>query len=324
MIIQGEGRPPRTVWQVSGGPGDRDYSDIFLKYGVALIGPGDAGRWRPDREDYEFEGGFVRRFASEVQLGDVFLLRTGISKVRAVGIVASEYLYLPQFDDVNGWDLQHVRRVRWCELPSTYDFGLAIFGANPPRLSKLASPEIVDYASRFVDSPPTNWQSASLPILPSEEPFLECPPSNLQDLIAQVHDLTGLYWEKENFGSLPTEDELIAHYVVPFLRKLGWPVENIAVKWRHIDVTVFRALPRSPETCQFIIEAKRLGSGVEGALEQAKGYLKDLGVEREIVVTDGVRYRMYKGSNNFAHIAYANLDRLKLSANTLFVRMSRH
>ena len=323
MIAQAKAAEQRNVWQVSGGPANRDYSDIFIKYGVALIGPGDAGRWRPDREDYEFEGGFVRRFASEVQLGDIFLLRTGISKVRAVGIVASEYLYLPQFDDVNGWDLQHVRRVRWCELPNTYDFGLSVFGANPPRLSKLASPEIVDYASRFIDSPPTNWQSASLPILPSEEPFLEYPPSNLQDLIAQVHDLAGLYWEKENFGSLPTEDELIAHYVVPFLRKLGWPVENIAVKWRHIDVTVFRALPRRPETCQFIIEAKRLGSGVEGALEQAKGYLKDLGIEREIVVTDGVRYRMYEGSNNFAHIAYANLDRLKLSANTLFVRMSR-
>ena len=118
MITQGEGNPQRNVWQVSGGPANRDYSDIFLKYGVALIGPGDAGRWRPDREDYEFEGGFVRRFASEVQLGDIFLLRTGISKVRAVGIVASEYLYLPQFDDVNGWDLQHVRRVRWCELPT--------------------------------------------------------------------------------------------------------------------------------------------------------------------------------------------------------------
>jgi hypothetical protein len=133
-----------------------------------------------------------------------------------------------------------------------------------------------------------------------------------------------LYWEKANFGSLPSEDELIAHYVVPFLRKLGWPVENIAIKWRHIDVAVFRALPRRPETCQFIIEWKRLGSGVEGALEQAKGYLKAIGIECDIVVTDGVRYRIYEGSNNFSHVAYANLDRLKLSASTLFARMSKH
>jgi hypothetical protein len=62
---------------------------------------------------------------------------------------------------------------------------------------------------------------------------------------------------------------------------------------------------------------------VEGALEQAKGYLRDLSIEREIVVTDGIRYRMYEGSNNFAHIAYANLDRLKVSASALFARMSR-
>lgn len=323
MIVPGDGKQQRSVWQVSGGPANRDYSDIFLKYGIALIGPGDAGLWRPGRDDDEFEGGFVRRFAMELQIGDVVLLRTGISKIRAIGIVASEYLYLPQFDDVNGWDLQHGRRVRWCELPTTYDFGLSLFGANPPRLSKLGSPEIIDYASRFIDSPPTNWQFASLPNLPAEEPLLENPPTNLRDLIAQVHDLAGLYWDKANFGSLPSEDELIAHYVVPFLRKLGWPVENIAVKWRYIDVAVFRALPRIPETCEFIIESKRLGSGVEGALEQAKGYLKAIGIERKIVVTDGVRYRMYEGSNNFAHIAYANLDRLKLSASTLFARMGR-
>src|SRR5438093_2479599 len=99
MIVTVEGRREQGVWQVSGGPANRDYSEVFIKYGVALIGPGDAGPWRPEREDYEFEGGFVRRFASEVQLGDVFLLRTGISKLRAVGIVASDYLYLPQFDD---------------------------------------------------------------------------------------------------------------------------------------------------------------------------------------------------------------------------------
>jgi hypothetical protein len=91
-----------NVWQVSGGPPDRDYTEVCLKFGVAMIGPGDSGKWRPEREDYEFEGASVRRFATEVQVGDIFLLRTGISRVCAVGLVASEYLYLPQFDDVNG------------------------------------------------------------------------------------------------------------------------------------------------------------------------------------------------------------------------------
>ncbi len=313
----------RNVWQVSGGPGNRPYAGVFLKHGVALIGPGDAGPWRADRDDEEFSGGYVRRFSTEIQLGDVFLLRSGISSIRSVGLVASEYLYLPQFDDVNGWDLQHARRVRWTELPNEYDFGARIFGANPPRISKVSNEEIVDYAERFVDSPPTHWQTAPLPVLPEEEPPLENIPFFLQEIVAQVQDLVSLYWDREAFGEHPTEDELVAHYVVPFLRALGWPVEQVAVKWHYIDVSVFVKLPRTPENCHFILEAKRLGAGVEGALEQAKGYIESLGVARDIVVTDGIRYRMYEASNNYAPIAYANLARLKRTAPDLFARMRR-
>ncbi|OGK88956.1 MAG: hypothetical protein A2X50_05095 [Candidatus Rokubacteria bacterium GWF2_70_14] len=32
----------RAVWQISGGPTSRSYAEVFLKHGVALIGPGDA------------------------------------------------------------------------------------------------------------------------------------------------------------------------------------------------------------------------------------------------------------------------------------------
>ena len=126
-----------AIWQLSGGQSTRPYADVFLKYGVGLIGPGDAGVWKPDREDDEFEGGFVRRFASEMEVGDVVLLRTGIASIAAVGVVASEYQYLDQFDDVNGWDLQHARRIRWCRLPQEYTFKTTVFGANPTRCSQI-------------------------------------------------------------------------------------------------------------------------------------------------------------------------------------------
>ena len=66
----------RVVWQVSGGPAARSYAEEFLKHGVALIGPGDAGRWTPERDDSDFGGSFVRRFASEAAAGDLVLLRT--------------------------------------------------------------------------------------------------------------------------------------------------------------------------------------------------------------------------------------------------------
>ncbi len=33
-----------NVWQISGGPASRSYADVFLRHGVGLIGPGDAGK----------------------------------------------------------------------------------------------------------------------------------------------------------------------------------------------------------------------------------------------------------------------------------------
>lgn len=312
-----------SVWQLAGGPASRPYADVFLRHGVGLIGPGDAGAWKPERDDDEFEGGFVRRFASEIQVGDMVLLRTGLATVTAVGIVASDYAYLNQFDDVNGWDLQHARRIRWCKLPQDYTFGSPVFGANPTRCSRTWNEEVKDYAERFLNSPPTHWQDAPLPELPEEEPQLAEVPQALQGIVAKAQDLSPLYWDRQGFGDYPTEDEMVAHFVVPFLRALGWPPERIAIKWRYIDVALFTALPRVPENCGFVIEAKRLGAGVEGALEQAKGYVESLGVPRDVVVTDGIRYRMYSCESGFAPIAYANLIRLKQSATELFSRLRR-
>jgi hypothetical protein len=143
----------------------------FLRYGVALIGPGDSGRWTPERGDEEFEGRFVRQFANEVKNGDVFLLRTGISTICAIGIVASEYMYFNQFDDVNGWDIQHGRRVCWYKLPQEYEVSNGVFGSSPSRFSKVHSDEMIDFTRRFVNSPPYEWQNAPLPVLPEEEPL---------------------------------------------------------------------------------------------------------------------------------------------------------
>jgi hypothetical protein len=313
-----------SIWQISGGPASRPYSDVFLRYGVGLIGPGDAGSWKEGRNDDEFEGGFVRRFAQEMEHGDVILLRTGMTTICALGIVASNYLYLNQFDEVNGWDLQHARRIRWCQLAKDHVFDSSVFGANPTRCSRVWNNEVVDYAERFLNSPPLNWQEAPLPALPLEEPDLDRVPSALESIVAKANDLVGLYWDRENFGDLPSEDELVAHFVIPLLRDLGWATERIAIKWRRIDVAVFKSLPRTPENCLFVIEAKRLGAGVEGALEQAKGYVEELGVPRDVIVTDGIRYRLYDCGHEFRPKAYANLVRLKQSATAFFDFLKRN
>src|SRR5207245_2705988 len=162
---------------------------VFLNHGVALIGPGDAGLWKSERGDVEFEGSFVRRFATEMAVGHVVLLRTGIATIAAVGLVASDYLYLNAFDDVNGWDLQPARRVRWCRLSGGHVFAGSAFGANPPRCSRVWSKDVIDFAQRFLNSPPTDWQTASLPDVPTEEPPLDDVPEALVGIVAQARDL---------------------------------------------------------------------------------------------------------------------------------------
>jgi hypothetical protein len=193
-------------------------------------------------------------------------------------------------------------------------FAGSVFGANPPRCSRAWSQDVVEFADRFLNSPPTYWQTARLPELPAEEPLLDDMPDALRGIVAQAADLVPLFQHVQSFGEPPSEDELIAHFIVPFLRALGWPPERIAVKWRYIDVAVFQALPRTTENCHLVIEAKRLGAGVEGALQQAKGYVEALGILRHVIVTDGVRYRMYAGDLGFEPVAYANLARLKKPA----------
>jgi len=313
----------RAVWQISGKPVSRFYGELFLQYGIALIGPGDTGPWSVETVNDTRDGKFVRRFATEVHPGEIVLLRKGTSRICAVGIVAGDYEYFNQFDDVNGWDLQHGRRVRWCRLPAEYSFGKAVFGANPTRLSRVWNAEVIDYAMRFVSSAPTHWQTASLPKLPSEEAPLDNVPDYLREIVAHVNDLRPLFSDRGSFGDPPTEDELIVHLAVPFLRALGWPPERIAVKWRYVDVMLFATLPRTPENSFLIIEAKRLGTGVEGALEQAKAYVAALGVARDVVVTDGIRYRLYSCNAGFTPVAYANLLRLKVPALLLFNKMRR-
>jgi len=312
---------PRAVWQVSAGPSARSYVDVFVKYGVALIGPGDAGPWDPSRDDSDFSGVFVRRFASEIGDGDVVLLRTGAATIAAVGLVAGTYEYVDAFDDVNGWDLQHVRRIRWYELPAPQTFAEFVFGASPPRCSRVWNEEALDFAERFVNSEPTYWQTVRLPELPSEDPPIEHVPSYLEGIIARIADLVPLFQDRIAFGEVPSEDELISHFVVPFLYALGWPPERIGIKWRWIDIAIFSALPRTPENCSFIIEAKRLGAGVEGALDQARGYAAALGAPKHIIVTDGVRYRMYDGFRSYQPVGYANLLRLKRPATDLFAKL---
>ncbi len=89
---------------------------------MALVVPGDIGAWNPDRSDEKYgNNNRVRTLAQEVSIGDVLVLRTARESISAVGVVVSNYEYLVQFDDVDGWDLQYARRVLWSRKEHTFN-----------------------------------------------------------------------------------------------------------------------------------------------------------------------------------------------------------
>ena len=107
-----------NYWQVAAGDGERDYSEAFTKFGVILIGPGEPGDYFEKKDTYKKYpwGSTVKAFAEQVRDGDMVVLKRPskkLWKVLAVGMIKGGYQYLPIFDDVEGWDLQHCRMVEW-------------------------------------------------------------------------------------------------------------------------------------------------------------------------------------------------------------------
>jgi hypothetical protein len=58
---------------------------------------------------------------------------------------------------------------------------------------------VLDFAVRFLNSPPTYWQMAPLPDLPVEKPPLDEVPGVLQGLVAQAADLVPLLQDRQGF-----------------------------------------------------------------------------------------------------------------------------
>lgn len=134
-----------NYWQISAGDGQVDLVDIFIKLNVALLGPGRYGDYFDNKGKYEdiSDGHLIKKFAEDVQIGDVFVLKhikdphKKTWHVIAVGEVVSPYRYEPIFDSVDSseWDVQHCRRVIWW-VPK--DELIVEGGGAPIRIQRLS------------------------------------------------------------------------------------------------------------------------------------------------------------------------------------------
>ena len=326
----------RRLWQQAAGDTDRDYVDLCLKWSVILNGPGSYGRW-PEcqeklREDSLSERKItdLRRFCEEMTDGDLVVLRRGTRVVLAVGEIVGCYEHYEEFNDVDGWDIAHVRRVRWlwkdATQPKEFDTYTLKLGdttqpLNAPDVEAwLQSLNVPDAMrdSTPVDLPCIDGNDISFDEI-SEYLFGEgVATGSISNLMNEIDEFVRIAKWYNRVEHRPSENETVNYLVVPLLRALGWTPQRMAIEWNKIDVALFSSLPREEALLSVVVEAKKMRSSCLSALPQAMDYALKSEHCKRIIVTDGLRYGVFaRGTDktprkeDFSLFAYMNLTRLR-------------
>lgn len=141
----------KNVWQVCAGSNERSYGSIFLKYDLMALAPGDNGLFNESK--YSKYGDIIRnsirRFYHSAKKGDIVLARLGTGSITAVGVIADDYpVILEEFGDVDGYHLQHTRRVRWFTHTSK-EFSPRTLGIQVMTFASVNNPEVLRWIRRL-------------------------------------------------------------------------------------------------------------------------------------------------------------------------------
>lgn len=313
-----------NIWQIAAGDGTRDYSKVFLTYGVILVGPGTPGSYLENQSAYLTKDSWAYRdyfpsFPEHLEEGDLVVLKVPHStqwKVSAVGKVISEYKYLDIFEDVEGWDLNHGRFVDW-KKPSnefvTSGFRRGTFyGVN----NKKAKQAALDIWNSGIPIPSKELPSTAKSL--SDEEFIDTLISkglsvnNAEDVTSAIWKIRRLAKWYNSHGSNLGEHEIRTFLIIPLIIALGWSEQRIKIELGNIDISLFDGPFNSEENISVIIESKRLWDGLRFAPKQVQNYAKKYPECDIALVTDGVRYKLFEKNNDQWHYtSYANLLSLK-------------
>jgi hypothetical protein len=318
----------KRIWQVGAGDTDRNYGDLCCKYDVMIVGPGDAGVFSDEiYADFGDIKNSIRRFYG-AERGDIVLLRIGTGLVLAAGEIADDGPeWLEAFGDVDGWDLQHTRRVRWI-ANSEHQFPTTTFGTRARTFAGVNSPALLewlgglkvakDLATRDLAPLPRPGKRLDVKELAGRL-FIEGLGSEYVDRLSSrldsIQRVAEWYQNKlKRPESRPSESETICYLVVPLLFSLGWSEQTCAIEWKHVDVALFERMPSNDSTLSCVVEAKLLGRSVFNPYGQALEYARQ--PERKkcnrLIVTDGIRYVIHRQQGkDFKVEAYLNILQMR-------------
>lgn len=307
----------KRIWQVAAGLKERNYVDALIEWDVAIIGPGEYGTWPNCAGDLQrYAPGMVpiiKRFCEEMKKGDLVVLRLGTDQVHGVGEVVDETpQWLDDFGDVDGWDLQIVRRVRYLwsygTSPKTFPPRTLKFG---PTILSLDSEVAIEWLQEL-QVPKEAWtrELRTLPGLCEEgKPCRQLTPREIGECLydrgISSDSISALLTSIDELGRIAgwysraeldvSEQETIAYLTVPLLKCLGWSPQRMAVQREYVDIALFDKLPRDNANLSVVVEAKKFKDPIKVAFSQAASYAEKEGREgcRRLILTDGIKYYVY-------------------------------
>lgn len=321
-----------SYWQVAAGEGARDYSKVFLQFGVMLIGSGNPGQYFGNEGYYRSRpwGRKVEHFAKRVAEDDVVILKKPYHtqwQIQAVGRVIGEYKYLEQFDDVEGWDLQHCRKVEWVCPPedkSHPEKKILVKGLSMGTFKRVYKREAIEKAGKILGE--GNKQVAKEIPQPakkiSDEDLIESligkglRPADAETVIQTIWRVRRLARWYAHYGRDLSEHEIRTFLIVPILLALGWSEQKIKIEWKNTDMSFFREVYKRGKKPSMILESKRMREGLHYAERQLVKYAKIFPECHHLVASDGICYQLYvkhssRWNSEEDFTAYANLLNLK-------------
>lgn len=312
-------------WQIAAGYFGRDYAESFLRFGIAFVG-----------------GENQVATLEQVALGDVLVLKRGVTEILAAGrVVERDGQWKGNGDkpwlwDFDGWELPAYCYVEW-HKPE-----------NPEACNGLARGTIV----RSYQEPVRNVADRLLllPAIPVSaepqpaEPLTLTDKEILEFLIKQglrpaaadevtrafnhIRLLAHYYYGQVNWEDI-REHETRTFLIMPLLLALGWSEQQLKIELpagsgRRADVACFAKPYRrtnrdgqwlpNDEDCVVILESKGYSSGLDYAPEQAKAYAENFPKCHVVVVSNGYCYKTYErlgdgGFNTKTPSAYLNIIR---------------
>ena len=310
-----------TYWAIAAGSAGRDYSKLFLRFGMAFF-------WAKENTYKQI------KVDDTVILGQGALGQGAKKEIVAAGrVVSREGEHSGSGDkewlsDVDGWELPAWCYVDW-KKPKGDPISVTGFPSILHPLFKTETSEPRKEAERILATgytpKETGYKEPEKTKKVTDQKLLETlvreglstsSANELTNAVAKIRLLADYY--RSYGGEEILEHEARTFLVIPLLLALGWSEQQIKIELAKVDITCFskpyKKWEESKENCVAIIETKSFASGLDYAQKQAESYSDNFPNCKALITTNGYCYKIYlkdeKGSfpkDPYDPSAYINL-----------------